>query len=105
MLILFVYSKSNSEAYLEEKYAKQIVLIIDSARPGTTVYLNMEDAIEKADSNSFPENEIVSKEGNKITVKLREGKGSSYYFFNDVDVGVHSNGDGKNYFIQIGDYK
>ena len=41
ILILFIFSKSGSEANLEEKYSKQIALIIDSAKPGMTIHLNM----------------------------------------------------------------
>ena len=45
ILILFLFSKMGSAAVLEEKYAKQIALIIDSAKPFTEISLNMEDAI------------------------------------------------------------
>ena len=86
ILILFIYSKSGSEAVLEEKYAKQIALIIDSARPGMDIVLNMENAIEKAKSNGFDIENIVSVVGNTVTVKLREKGGYSYSFFNDVNV-------------------
>lgn len=85
VLILFIYSKTGSEAILEEKYAKQIALIIDSARPGMEILLNMEDAIA-AKSNGFNES-IVRVVGNTVTVKLREKGGYSYSFFNDVSLG------------------
>tara|TARA_Y100000034_G_scaffold121826_1_gene166525 strand:- start:58 stop:456 length:399 start_codon:yes stop_codon:yes gene_type:complete len=94
ILILFIYSKSGSEALLEEKYAKQIALIIDSAKPQMEIHLNMEDAIKKA-KNKWGEDKIgkiVSISGNTVTVKLREKGGNSYSFFNDVDVSVfHDN--------------
>tara|TARA_Y100000034_G_scaffold124490_1_gene172722 strand:+ start:1318 stop:1731 length:414 start_codon:yes stop_codon:yes gene_type:complete len=86
ILILFIYSKSGSEALLEEKYAKQIALIIDSAKPGMEIHLNMEDAIEKAKSKDFDAKKIVSVEGNNVIVKLREKGGYSYSFFNDVEL-------------------
>ena len=88
ILILFISSKSGAEAVLEEKYSKQIALIIDSAKPGMEIHLNMEDAIKKADSNGFDIKKIVSVSGNTITVQLREKGGNSYSFFNDVDVSV-----------------
>ena len=88
VLILFIFSKSGSEANLEEKYSKQIALIIDSARPGMTIHLNMEDAIKKTKENLGEDriDEIVSISGNTVTVKLREKGGYSYSFFNDVSV-------------------
>ena len=91
ILILFIYSKSGSEALLEEKYSKQIALIIDSAKPQTEIHLNMKDAIEKA-KNKWGEDKIgkiVSISGNIVTVKLREKGENSYSFFNDVDVSVY----------------
>ena len=48
ILVLFLFSKVGDVAIMEEKYAKQIALIIDSAKPGMEISLNMEDAIKKA---------------------------------------------------------
>jgi len=90
ILVLFIYSKSGGEAVLEEKYAKQIALIIDGARPGMTIVLNMEDAIAKA-NDKFDLTKVVSISGNTVTVKLREKGGYSYEFFNDVDVSINPN--------------
>ena len=101
ILILFIYSKSGSEALLEEKYAKQIALIIDSAKPQMEIHLNMEDAIKKA-KNKWGEDKIgkiVSISGNTVTVKLREKGGNSYSFFNDVDVSAYQ--DKENYVITV----
>lgn len=111
ILLIFVYSKSGGEAVLEEKYAKQIALIIDSARPGMEMQLNMEDAIQKASNNGLEEGSIVSIAGNTVNVKLREGKGYSYDFFNEVDVSSYlgaknpETGKAKDYVIIINDYK
>lgn len=85
ILIFFIVSKVGGAAVLEEKYAKQIALIIDSAKPGMEIHLNMEDAIGKAKDEKFGE-KIVSIDGNIVTVKLREKGGYSYSFFNDVGV-------------------
>ena len=86
ILIFFIVSKVGGAAVLEEKYAKQIALIIDSAKPGMEIHLNMEDAIKKASDENWNE-KIVSIDGNIVTVKLREKGGYSYSFFNDVDAG------------------
>src|SRR3989304_257989 len=84
ILILFVFSKTGNEALLEEKYAKEIALMIDSAKPRIEIHLNMEDAIETARKNGFDEKKIVSVSENVVTVKLRDKGGYSYSFFNDV---------------------
>ena len=102
ILILFLYSKTGGEAILEEKYSKQIALLIDSAKPGMTIQLNMEDAIEKAEENDWNKGKIVSISGNTVTVKLREKGGNSYSFFNDIAVSAFP--DKEEYIFLIGDY-
>ena len=84
ILILFLFSKMGNAAILEERYAKQIALIIDSARPGMIITLNMENAIKEAQKENWPIDSIVTIQDNVVTVKLREKGGYSYSFFNDV---------------------
>ncbi|MDP3992054.1 MAG: hypothetical protein Q8P79_00930 [Nanoarchaeota archaeon] len=89
ILLLFLFSRTGDASVLEEKYAKQISMLIDAAEPVTTIHLNMEDAVEIAEKENFPAGEIVTRTGNVITVKLREDGGYSYSFFNDVDVNAN----------------
>ena len=49
ILVIFIFSKTGDSEMIEEKYAKQIALILDSAEPGMTIKLNMEDAISIAE--------------------------------------------------------
>ena len=102
ILIIFLFSKTGSAAVLEEKYAKQIALLIDSAKPGMTIHLNMEDAIEKAEEEGWDTANVVTKNENIITVKLREKGGYSYSFFNDVDFSPNlDTTNNKEYFFVI----
>lgn len=104
ILVLFLFSKTGSAAVLEEKYAKQIALIIDSAESGMIIHLDMEDAIEKADKEGWDIDNIVILEENIITVKLREGGGYSYSFFNDVNVNFSLDPtNNKEYFFVVND--
>ena len=103
ILILFLYSKTGGEAILEEKYSKQIALLIDSAKPSMIIQLNMMDAIEKAEENDWDKNKTVSISGNTVTVQLREKGGNSYSFFNDIAVSTPYS-DGEEYIFLIGDY-
>ncbi|MDP2629018.1 MAG: hypothetical protein Q8P15_03945 [Nanoarchaeota archaeon] len=89
ILLLFLFSRTGDASVLEEKYAKQIALLIDAAEPIMTINLNMEDAIKIAEKENFPAGEIVTRTGNVITVKLREDGGYSYSFFNDVEVNAN----------------
>jgi len=85
ILFLFLFSKMGDVGILEEKTAKQIALIIDSAKPGMEISLSIKDAVEKANKENR-EGKIVFIEGNIVTVQLKEGKGYSYSFFNDVEL-------------------
>ena len=89
ILLLFVFTKTGSAAVLEEKYAKQIALLIDAAELGMSIHLNMEEAITTAREKNLPADEIVRITGNLVTVKLEDGVGHSYTFFNDVEVSAN----------------
>jgi hypothetical protein len=86
ILILFIFSKMGDVARMEERYAKQIALLVDSSEPVMTIGLNMEDAIEKAEKEGRDLSDLVSIEGNIVNVQLREKGGYSYSFFSDVKV-------------------
>jgi len=86
ILILFVFSKTGSAAVLEEKYAKEIALMIDSSESLMVINLEMLDAVEIAREEGIKEEDAVSILGNVVTVRLHEGPGYSYSFFNDVNV-------------------
>ncbi len=106
ILILFLFSRMGDTAVLEEKYAKQIALIIDSAKPGMEINLNMEDAVKKAEDENW-EGKIVSISDNIVTVKLTDGGGYSYSFFNDVRLSklYFYSKEGNNYIFKIERYK
>jgi len=74
-----------SGAVLEEKYAKEIALALDSARQGMTIHLNMEDAINTAKKENLDATKIVKIENNIVTVDLQGKGGYSYSFFNGFD--------------------
>ena len=85
ILLFFVFTKTGDAAVLEEKYSKQIALLIDAAEPGMSIHLNMEDALDIAEKKNILTNEIVKITGNIVTVKLENGRGHSYTFFNDAE--------------------
>ena len=84
ILVIFLFSKMGAAAVLEEKYAKQIALILDSAEPGMIISLNMKDAIKIANKENRDLNNIISIQDNVVKVQLREKGGYSYSFFNDI---------------------
>ncbi len=105
ILILFVVKQGSGAVVVEQSYAKQIALLIDSAKPGMLIKLNMEDAKELAEDNKFDFDKIVDITDNKVTVRVSEKGGYSYGFFNNVDVSVYpdANND-ENYVVRIDNY-
>jgi hypothetical protein len=86
ILVLFLFIQMGSTVVLEEKYSKQIALIIDSAEPKMTIKLDIGDVIKQAKKENWDFKKIVTITDNIVTVKLREKGGHSYSFFNDVIV-------------------
>jgi len=102
ILVVFLFSKMGAVAVLEEKYAKEIALAVDSARPGMIIFINMEDAIKAAGKEGISPEKIVNIDGNVVTVGLSDKKGYSYSFFNNFDVKANYDGEGgKGYFFPI----
>lgn len=102
ILIGFIILKASAFSLSEEKYAKEIVLLIDSAKPQTTILLNMEKAFEVSDNNGIKREDVVKKVGtNSIQVQLGEKGGYTYSYFNNIDVSVYPSTNGKDYVIFI----
>lgn len=91
ILILFLLKQGSSAVLMEETYSKQIALLIDSAKPGMLMQLNMEKAIDIAQEKGYPIENIVSINGQYVTVKLSEKGGQEYHFFNKIRVGNYPN--------------
>lgn len=102
ILAIFLFSKTSNTALLEEKYTKQIALIIDSAKPGMQIMMDMKEAVDRAKKErgdkDFDKNKIVSINGNVVSVKLGDKGGYSYSFFNDVKI-ENSYINEKNYLV------
>ncbi len=104
ILIIFLFSKMGAAAVLEEKYAKQIALILDSAEPVMIISINMEDAIKIANKENRDLNNVISIQDNVVKVQLREKGGYSYSFFNDIDPSIYLNTSSIKEYIIFIDY-
>lgn len=101
LLVLFVVNRTGTDSSVEEKYAKQIALMIDAAEPGMVIKLNMEEPIKRAEKNNYDVSKIVTIFGNSVIVKIRNNKGYDYSFFNDVEVSTFKELGTNNYKINI----
>ncbi len=103
VLVVFLASKMDNSADMEERYAKQIALLVDAAKSGEVIEIDMADAVEEAEKNKIDNKDIVKINGNEVLVKLSDGNGYSYSFFTDaeVSVDVFPLGGGKNGVAKI----
>ena len=89
ILLSFVYIAGSRAFVYEESYAKQIVSIIDNAKPGMNILLDVKNGLDAGRKNGINlDNAFSIKEDeNKIIVKLSR-KGYSYKYFSDYDVNL-----------------
>ncbi len=86
ILIIFLINQGNGVSTLEDAYSKEIALLIDSARPGMQMTVNMQSALGVANKNGVPFDQVVLVKGQYVTITLDQGKSKSYQFFNNINV-------------------
>lgn len=85
MLIFFVV-KASSGAYISEQfYAKQIGLLIDNAKSGTLIAIDLTKPVSIAKKNNIDESKIVRIIGDSVVVQM-SARAYGYQFFNEVNV-------------------
>jgi hypothetical protein len=84
----FVYSKTSSAPFWGEFYAKEISKVINYAKPGDVVTLNINKGAAIALKNHIPENEMFFFNNLKkeVCVKLDSSNRYCYSYFNNVDI-------------------
>ena len=104
-IMYFAITRAGSQSGVYEQiYAKQIALMIDKAKPGIKIELDTFEMQRIARKNNFLGNLVnIDNDENKVNVKLIEGKGYSYYFFNDVDVGWNLKKDDRKLILEVVD--
>jgi len=101
IIILFIIRQGSGVNAIEDMYAKQIALLIDSGKPGMVMQLNMQDARETAErkGRSFDKIININNDLSLVTVDIAGKGGKSYSYFNDVEVSYYTNEDF--YFIVL----
>ena len=88
MMMLFIQLQGSAIHIAEEETAKQVVLLIDAAKPGTELEINLADFFEKAEGKGMKRDNTIQidNERNIVIVKGSEDSFYDYSYFNDVDV-------------------
>ena len=87
--LFYISNQANGAAAWEDYYAKEIVRMINYARPGDNIAIDVQKATEIARKNNVPSfSEIFSFDNinNEVCVKLSLRKKSCYAYFNNVDI-------------------
>jgi len=84
----FVNSYFNGAAYLEDFYSKEIVQAINSAKAGQEIKLDITKLANVAIKEGKPVEDIIfiDNVNNLVVASARINTGTSFEFFNDVDI-------------------
>ena len=102
ILILFLSKQGAGATVLEKTYSKQIALMLDASKPGTILKLNLNELKEVSDKKGIAFEDVVKINENLVIVKLSDKGGSTYSFFNDIEVIAFSD---EEYYIFTVDLK
>jgi hypothetical protein len=86
IMVVFLMKQASGGAIMEETYAKQVALLVDSAKPGMIMQLNMQNAYKQAKQNNYDFNKIFDFSDHVVTVALDSKSSYSYHYFNDVNI-------------------
>ncbi len=93
-MIIFSTRAGSGATFVEQAYSKKIALLIDQAKPGTNIELELEELFAIADKNKINRQETISidNEENKILVRADTGEGYSFTYLseNTVKWGVNT---------------
>ena len=103
VLTAFVMTKSSDSTIIEQAYAKQIGLLVNGAKPGTTVEVDILELYRAAEKNKFNFDSIVfiNNVDKEVKVQLNDGKGYVYSYFNDVFIDWHLDEVNRNLVFEV----
>ena len=93
-LLFFVNRTGSGALFLEQVYAKEIGLLIDQAKPGTLIYVDISDGYKIAKDNNLALGDIVKINKNEVVIRLSQSKGYSFKFFSDLKINEPTFGSG-----------
>jgi hypothetical protein len=92
LLIIFVYKSSTGQVVYEQAYAKQIALMIDSAKPGMVISYDISKGMGVAEKDKkISEVLKINSESNYVLVSLGKG-GYKQGFFTNYKISSRTEG-------------
>jgi hypothetical protein len=87
-LLYFVSRASSGATILEERYAKQVALMLDAAKPGMIIHFDFGKDLEIAKKNGVTLENILRIDNDKkeVIVKFTSKGGFKYSYFSNINV-------------------
>jgi len=95
LLMFFVFKSSTGALVYEQAYAKEIALMIDSAKPVTIFSIDFTKGLEIAENNRLSSEsmkDLVDFKDNKVIVKLEDKGGYAFEYFSNYEISSYFNG-------------
>lgn len=92
-LFVFVARANTGAAYYEQIYAKQIALLIDSAKPGMNITIKLSSLVDLAKKNKLNlglEDIVDIRQKQKVTVRASK-KQYTFLYFNSLEFNAYYN--------------
>ena len=89
IMLWYVLAQQSGGAFFEDYYAKEISKVVNLAKPGDEVTLDVHEGTVIARDNlvpTFSEMFVFNNAKNEICVKLTKGRKSCYNYYNNVDI-------------------
>lgn len=87
-LFIFVARAGTGVSVKEQINAKQIALLIDQAKPGTELEVDLSEMYKVAEKNKFTGKVIdINYAGSEIIIRLESGGGYSHHYFTELESG------------------
>jgi len=98
LVSLFIYRSASGSLVYEESYAKNIALLLDSAKPDMYLVLDISPLIENAEENKYS-GELVSVKDNLVKVQLDSSGSYSLNYFSNYS--ISSRVEGTNLVLEV----
>lgn len=85
ILIYAIQGTSTRSPLYEEAYAKQIGLLIDASKPGTTINVDLTEIYQIAKNNEVNPEIVIDCVANEVYIKATQGNGYRFGYFTKLD--------------------
>ena len=106
MMFLFISNAQNSSLAYEQRYAKEIALLIDASTPGSIYNMDFTNGFDIAKENSkLKDLVVIDSANNLVKVSLRGSGGYQVAYFTNYPISIRESPETKKIVIEVLDDK